>query len=157
MQKGLGSMPLTITISASGATAKRVPYVAVSEAVQLICGSDSEQQCVSGDSDAAAADGLSEDSNKCVRTDQMWCGSSSEDGAIMHPSSAPRPGANRRAAPHITADSSPLDCFSLTFTDGLLNVIWYSPVVTASNTFKGRTTKLNNQTLLLRKCIVLWL
>ena len=66
-------MHLRISISASSTMAKRVRYVAVSETEELICNSDSEEQCVSDDSDVEAADDLSEDSDNSVLTDQLWC------------------------------------------------------------------------------------
>jgi len=51
----------------------------VSATQELICDSDSGEQCVSDDSDITAADHLSEDSDNSVLTDQLWCDSRSED------------------------------------------------------------------------------
>jgi hypothetical protein len=118
-------MNLKISISASSANVKRARYVAVIETEGLICDSETEQQCVSEDSDieAAAAATLSDDSDNHVLTDHLWCDSRNEDRAELHHFSVPKPGVNCRAAPHISADSSPLGCFRLIFTYELLNII----------------------------------
>jgi hypothetical protein len=48
---------------------------------ELICDSDSEEQCVSQDSDVRAAADLSDDSDNSVLTYHLWHDSRSEDRA----------------------------------------------------------------------------
>ena len=91
--------------------AKCERYVGMGDIADLICNSDSEEECVSDDSDTEAAAELSEDFDNSVLTDQLWRDSGSEDRAKIHNFSAPKPGVNCHAATHISVDSSPLDCF----------------------------------------------
>lgn len=51
---------------------------------QLICDTDSGEQCVSNDFDITAGDHLSEDSDNSVLTDLLWCDSRSEDRLKMY-------------------------------------------------------------------------
>jgi hypothetical protein len=119
MEKDFHLMHLKISISSSGAMAKCTCYVAVRETEELTRYSDSKEKCVSDASDVKAVDDLPEDSDNSVPEDQFWRDSRSEDGAKIYPFSAPKPGMNCHAAPYISADSSPLDCLRLMFTDEL--------------------------------------
>jgi len=56
-------------------------YVAVSETEELICDSDTEEQCLSLDSEVEAADDLSDDSDGSVLTGHLWHDSGSKDRA----------------------------------------------------------------------------
>jgi hypothetical protein len=76
---------------------------------ELIC--DSDEQCVSDDSDITAADHLSEDCDNSVLTDQLWCDSRSEDRPKMYHFHALKQDVNCKAVPHISTDPSLLDCF----------------------------------------------
>ena len=104
-------MHLKISISASSAMAKCVHYVDVSQTEETICDSDSQEQCISADSDVETADDLSDDSDNSVPTGQLWHYCRSEVRAEIHNFSAPRPRANCCAVPHISASSPALDCF----------------------------------------------
>jgi hypothetical protein len=53
--------------------------VAVSETEELICDSDSEEQCVSQDSDVGDADDLSDDYDSIVLAYHLWHDSRSKD------------------------------------------------------------------------------
>jgi hypothetical protein len=111
MLMGFCLMHLKISISVSGTVVKCMHYVAVSETQELICNSESEKQCVSDDSDITVADHLSEGSDNSVLTDQLWCDSRNEDRPKMYNFHALKPDVNCHALPHISADSSPLDCY----------------------------------------------
>lgn len=85
--------------------------------LELICDSESEKQCVSDDSDITAADHLSKGFDDSALTDQLWCDSRSEDRPKMYHFHALKPDVNCHAVPHISDDSSPLDCFWLMFME----------------------------------------
>jgi hypothetical protein len=66
-------------------------YVAVSETEKLIWDSDSEEQCVSDDSDVEAANDLLENSDNSVLIDELWHQSKSENRAKIHHLPAQKP------------------------------------------------------------------
>lgn len=78
---------------------------------ELICDTNSGEQCVSDDSDITAADHLSEASDNSVLTYLLWCDSRSEDRLKMYHFHALKPDVNCHAVSHISADPSLLDCF----------------------------------------------
>ena len=67
---------------------------------------------------------------------QLWHHDRSADAAQIHQFSAPNPGVNGCAEPHISSDSLSLNCFSLMFTDELLHIILVQSDHITRSTFK---------------------
>jgi hypothetical protein len=76
----------------------------------LILNADSEEQCVSDDSDTELLI-ISEETDNSVPKYQLWHDSRSQDRNKIYHFGAPKPGVYCNAVLHMSVNSSPLDYF----------------------------------------------
>jgi hypothetical protein len=103
--------------------AKRPRNIGASEMEELVCDSDSEEQCASDNSDNNFTHDFSEDGGGIVEANEEWHERRGEDKATVHRSSGPDAGLIRVVAPDINGDSSSFDYFRLMFTEELFSTI----------------------------------